>query len=494
MRFTLLTLLLLATACNKTLADRPPLPGRLYYPTGVAFVPPADGGVGRIYAASSNFDRRFSNGWVTSIDLSMVTDQLGRTVPPPGVPIPPPDGGSDQGRPVQFTNLATDAGSLVETESFAGIVTVDLLHNQLFVPTRSAGELDQLAVMDVTPDGGPAMRCFFSGGSNCTLDAILVALAQTPGDVGYPAAPQPYSVTVAPPVVQPDGGVLPRGEIYLTSLRPASSPAQSTQNLQNYLVTLRQEDLQAARAAYPTRGAYVPPNSAYIPIGRGSSNSAAVDETDAFLYVSGRVRFNSADPDVLLRIVERESKLVAFPQLELVWASVEARGIQLRPSTLTRPARLYLAVQSPAALLVVDVGRPVASGLPPILTLVRAVPLPEGPNDVQLIVRPGEQSPLVAITCYIDGSVVFYDDDLGQIGALVPGVGALPFAMAIDGRGPDWARVYVSTFGDGRIAMIDVPLSPTIGSQRFSPRLIGHLGTKQYCLVATDQSNCVDTF
>jgi len=433
---------------------------------------------------SANFDRRFENGWVTSIDLSLVRSSDGRGLPPPGVPIAaPPDGGSDQGRPVQFINLATDGGSLVTIESFAGIATVDTARNRLFVPTRSAGEFDQLAVMDVTPDGGSSMSCFFSGGNDCTADAIRVALQQTPGDLGIPAAPQPYSATVAPEPL--------RNEIYLTHLRPASSPAQSLQNLQNYLVTLYQPDLDAARAAYPTRGPYVPPNSAYSPIGRGSSNSIIVD--DRFLFVSGRVKFNTADPDVLLRIVERDSKLVAFPQLQLVWASIEARALQLRPASGGGTPRLYLAVQSPAALLVVDVGKPPTADLPPAVTLVRAVPLPEGPNDVQLINRPGGQTPLVAVTCYIDGSVVFYDDDLGQIAALIPGVGALPFAMAIDRRGPGWARVYVSNFGDGRIAMIDVPLAPVIGNARFSPRLIGHLGSKQYCLISTDQPNCVDT-
>ena len=41
--------------------------------------------------------------------------------------------------------------------------------------------------------------------------------------------------------------------------------------------------------------------------------------------------------------------------------------------------------------------------------------------------------------------------------------------------------------------MIDVPLTPLIGGARFAPRLIGHLGEKQYCLINTDQSNCVDT-
>lgn len=485
MRLTrLLPLLLVATACNKTLDARPPLAERLYYPTGLALVPGADGGVGRIYVASSNFDRRFENGWVTSIDLSLVRDQDNRSLPPPGVPIAPlSDGGSDQGRPVQFINLGTDGGSIVMTDSFAGIATVDIARNRLFVPTRSAGEDDQLAVMDTTPDGGPALSCFFSGGTDCAVDAILVALEQTPGSRGVPAAPQPYSVTVAP---EPD-----RNEIYMTHLRPASSPAQSVLNLQNYLVTLFQPDLDAARAAYPTQGPYIPPNSAYSPIGVGSSNSVIVD--DNFLFVSGRLKFSTADPDVLLRIVERDSKLVAFPQLQLVWASLEARALQLRPASGLLPPRLYLAVQSPAALLVVDVGQPPASGLPPTITMVRAVPLPEGPNDVQLVNRPGGRSPLVAITCYTDGSVVFYDDDLGQIAALIPGVGALPFAITVDGRGPDWARLYVSNFGDGRVAMIDVPLTPLIGGEVFAPRLIGHLGEKQYCLINTDQPNCVDT-
>ena len=486
MRLTLpLSLLLVATACNKTLATRPPLPGRLYYPTGLAFVPPSDGGVGRIYVASSNFDRRFENGWVTSIDLSLVQSSDGRSLPPPGVPIAPPpaDAGSDQGRPVQFINLGTDAGSIVLTESFAGIATVDTRRNRLFLPTRSAGQDDELVVLDTAPDGGSSMSCFFSGGNDCTLDAILVALEQTPGAIGYPAAPQPYSATVAP---EPG-----RDEIYMTHLQPASSPAQTINNLMNFLVTLHQPDLDAARAAYPTQGRYVPPDSAYSAIGRGSSNSIIV--ADNFLFVSGRVKFVLSDPDVLLRIVERDSKLVAFPQLQLVWASIEARALQIRPASGSQPARLYLAVQSPSALLVIDVGAPAGQDLPPTVTLVRGVPLPEGPNDVQLIPRPHGQKPLVAVTCYVDGSVVFYDDDLGQIGGLVPGVGALPFAMAIDSRGPDWARVYVSNFGDGRVAMIDVPLSPLIGGETFSPRLIGHVGSKQYCLIGTDQSNCVDT-
>jgi len=38
-----------------------------------------------------------------------------------------------------------------------------------------------------------------------------------------------------------------------------------------------------------------------------------------------------------------------------------------------------------------------------------------------------------------------------------------------------------------------VPLSAEAAGGRFSPHLVGHVGQKQYCLLATDDRNCVDT-
>ncbi len=477
MRLTLVPTLLLAVACNRDLVPRPPVETRLYYPTGVAFVSPAspDGGLGRLYVASSNFDRRFDIGWVTAVDLAQVHTPDGRTLPLPGAAVaPPPDGGSDQGRPVQFTQLATTTASLVTISPFAGLATVDDAGTRLFIPSRSEG--DELAIMDITQpsDGGVPLRCFFSGGTDCTVDALRLALEQTPGSFGIPAAPQPYSVTLAPDSDQ----------IYVTHLRPASSPAQSVTNLQNFLVTLHQSELDAARAAWTTDGGYIVPDSAFSAIGRGATNSIVV--TTDFLYVSGRAKLVSTDPDVLLRVVDRASNLVAYPQLQLVWASLDARALQLRPDG----QRLYLAVDNPAALLVIDVSAPPAPELAPSFTLVRAVPLPEGPNDVQLLTRTG-RAPLVVVSCSVDGSLAFYDDDLGQIAALVPGVGAVPFAITIDRRG-DFARLYVSNFGDGRVAVVDVPLSVAAAGGRLAPRLVAHIGSKQYCLLATDDRNCVD--
>ena len=475
--------LLLAVACNRDLTARPPVESRLYYPSGVAFAPATDGGLGRLYVANSNFDRRFDIGWVTAIDLAQArtsADDGARSLPLPGDPVPPPpDGGSDQGRPVQFVDLATNEGSIVKIASFAGLATVNDAGTRLFVPSRSEG--DELSIMDITPstDGGTPIRCFFSGGTDCTADAVQLARAQDPGQAGQPAAPQPYSVALAPDT----------DEIYVTHLRPAGSPAGSANNLENFLVTLHQADLDAARASFAANGPYLVPDSAFASIGRGSSNSVVV--TRDFLYVSGRAKLVSTDPDVLLRVVDRSADLVAFPQLQLVWASLDARALQLRPGDGLRPPRLYLAVDNPAALLVIDVIEPVGELLPPSFVLVRGVPLPAGPNDVQLIQRTG-RAPLVVVSCAVDGSLAFYDDDLGQIAALVSGVGAVPFAIGVDLR-DQFARLYVSNFGDGRVAIVDVPLSAEAAGGRFSPHLVGHLGQKQYCLLATDDRNCVDT-
>ena len=480
----LASLLLLAVACNQDLKARPPVETRLYYPSGVAVVPAADGGLGWLYVANSNIDRRFDEGWLTAVDLSQVRTSEpdgGRALPVPGQAVAPPiDGGSDQGRPVQFTQLATTTANIVKIASFAGLATVDPAGTRLFVPSRSEG--DELAVMDITAgDGGVPLRCFFSGGTDCTLDSLRLALANEPGQIGIPAAPQPYSVTLAPTLT--DGG--PDDRIYVTHLQPASSPAQSVQNFQNFLVTLHQADLDAARTTWATAGTYLVPNSAFSTIGRGSSNSIAV-ATD-FLYISGRAKLFSTDPDVLLRVVDRSSNLIAFPQLQLVWASIDARGLQLRQPD---QRRLYLAADNPATLLVIDITVPPGEGSVPTFTLVRAVPLPAGPNDVELIRRTG-RTPLVVISCSIDGSLAFYDDDLGQISALIPGVGAVPFGIAVDRRG-DWARLYVSNFGDGRVAVVDVPLAPTAAGGRLTPHLVGHVGPKQYCVLATDDRTCVD--
>lgn len=480
MRLFPLLLALLVVGCNQDLNARPPLTNRLYYPTGVAFAPAADGGLGRLWVANSDFDRRFDVAWVTTIDLDQVRSSDGGVLPAPGQPFPPlPDGGAPDPRPVQFTQLALTDDSLVHAPHFGGLATLDLQRQRLFLPSRA--ESDYLTVIDTStpPDGGAPIRCFFSGGKDCLADAIPLAVEQDPAALGIPAAPEPYAVALATNT----------DEIFITHLKPASVPPQSTTALQNYIVTLRESELDAARDAYPTAGRFVPPDDDFNPIGVGSSNNIVPTPDGAYLLVSGRAKVVTGQLDVLLRVVDRATRFTAFPQLQLSWASLDARGLQLRPDG----KRLYLAADNPPTLLVVDIVNSTIPGLAPAFTVVRGVALPSGPNDVQIIDRGTGRSPLVVVSCVVDGSLVFYDDDLGQIASLVSGVGAEPFAISLDRR-PDVTRLYVSNFADGRIAVVDVPTGAAAdgGAGSLAPRLIAHVGPSQFCLVATDNRDCVD--
>jgi hypothetical protein len=40
--------------------------------------------------------------------------------------------------------------------------------------------------------------------------------------------------------------------------------------------------------------------------------------------------------------------------------------------------------------------------------------------------------------------------------------------------------------------VVDVPLSETAADGRLAPHLVAHIGSKQYCLLNTDDRNCVD--
>jgi hypothetical protein len=478
MRLTPPLLALLVVGCNQDLKARPPLTNRLYYPTGVAFAPAADGGLGRLWVANSDFDRRFDVGWVTTIDLAQVRSSDGGVLPAPGQPFPPlPDGGAPDPRPVQFITLALTDDSLVNVPHFSGLATLDPQRQRLFVPSRA--ENDYLTVIDTsTPPGGEEpIRCFFSGGKDCLSDAIPLAVEQEAGQLGIPAAPEPYAVALANNT----------DEIFVTHLKPASVPPQSVTALQNYIVTLRESELDAARAAFPTAGRFVPPDEDFTPIGVGSSNNIVPTPDGAYLLVSGRAKVVSGQLDVLLRVVDRATHFTAFPQLQLSWGSIDARGLQLRPDG----KRLYLAVDNPPALLVVDIVNSTIPGLAPGFALVRGVPLPSGPNDVQLIERGTGRSPLVVVSCVIDGSLIFYDDDLGQVAARISGIGAEPFAIALDRRA-GVTRLFVSNFADGRIAVVDVPTGAVGGTGGLAPRVLAHIGPTQFCLVTTDNRDCLD--
>ncbi len=107
---------------------------------------------------------------------------------------------------------------------------------------------------------------------------------------------------------------------------------------------------------------------------------------------------------------------------------------------------------------------------------------------------------LVVVTSSTAGAVSIYDDDAGRLVAQVNGVGEQPFGIAVQPNGscrdpsggsdrPTQARVFVSNFGDGRVAVIDVNMA-----RPERATLVAHLGKSQTCLTEqNDPSACQGT-
>jgi hypothetical protein len=68
--------------------------------------------------------------------------------------------------------------------------------------------------------------------------------------------------------------------------------------------------------------------------------------------------------------------------------------------------------------------------------------------------------------------------------AQVP-VGQQPFDVAVSLRGAG-ARLFVSDFGDGRVAVVDLPSLSTPSEAR----LVAHLGARQLCLTTPSDPSC----
>jgi hypothetical protein len=80
----------------------------------------------------------------------------------------------------------------------------------------------------------------------------------------------------------------------------------------------------------------------------------------------------------------------------------------------------------------------------------------------------------VVVTSTGANVVSIYDEEIGQLVAQVSGVGDQPYGLAVDRRG-NAARIYVSTFGEGRVAVIDLPNL----DNPLDARLMAYLGVRQ---------------
>ncbi len=455
---------LLALSCAQYPAPRPSPSDRFYFPTSLAFFLPPGATSGILYVASANYDRRYDQGNMLAVNLDRV-----QAPAVPGLPavtgLPAPGFTvSDTSPALQFTDLATNPGDDVQIQSFAAEMLRDPVgyggRPRLWVATRAEGDL--LEPISTDP-GGEGLVCV-PAGNNCVFSGISLAVEQdAQGGTGEPAAPQPYGLGLSV-----DDGLVP-GEIWVTHIRPADEPPTSGLDLDNYVVHLD------ARSAIPVVNV---PDS-FVSIGLGSGNSLFVGRNN--VWISGRSQLTQTALDVLMRLVDRYTDDTYFPQIALQYADSQARGLAVRADE----SRIYLVGNVPDTLLVIDVAQPFSQY--PTLTVVRAVPLPSGPNAIRLLERPGAGD-VAVITCQNDGSVAIYDDDLGQLATVITGVGIAPYDVVVDERG-DTARFFVSNFDDGRVAVIDALLGGP--GQPLDARIVAYLGQQQGCILSTDDSNCV---
>lgn len=446
---------------------------QLYFPTGVVHVDSPLSADGVLFVANANFDKRYATGSLMALNLS----KLG--LPVFGAPV----GASG---PVQITDLKTDDAGIVLISSFAGeMASLDLGQGRtrLFIPSRSEGMKLQAIDADAltSSDAQPVLHCSTPQGStpsDCATNAVSLSpkeFEQSPE--GLPRAPGPFGVSVRPRtcptghcsvgscvagacMTTNNAGVAePFADVFVTHLTQADSPLASGLNPRGYLVRVASQGLAVTQESF-------------IFLGPGATSS--VTHGPRYVFASGR-GLNPAGK--LLRLVDPNTAgddggtRVMTAELEQTFKAFEARGLALS----SNQRRIYMATRVPDSLVVASIDDPM-SDLPRVQA-THAISVPASPNEVRVISRPG-RSDLVAIACTGASAVVLYDDEVGDLVGQVNGVGLSPFDISVDRRG-DGARLYVSNFDDGRIAVIDIPSL----DRPHEARLVAHLGTtQQLCL------------
>lgn len=456
---------MLLVACPQGASPVGPPLNQLYFPVGMAHVEAPGSDAGILLVATANFDKRYSSGSIVALAL----DEL--ELPPMGAP-----------GVTTLENLKLSAEQSVQIASFAGQLAVHRLASnsaRVYVPTRSEGMAVFQAQVSVDSSGHPTLSCNDSGERDCTSLGVSLSPKEFElSDAGVPRAPSPYGVAVGEractvqadccPDAEPScarscvSGVCqgadgqPFADVWVSHMTAADSPLLSGLNYRSYLVRIDSDHFSVGAENF-------------FPIGQGPADSLAVRGP----WVFGTGRILSPSPN-LIRAFNRQG-VVVESSLESSYRASDSRGLAFSSDG----SRLYVAGRIPDTLLVLSVTE--SQGFP-FVQLLRAISLPDAPNAVTVIPRPGQRD-LVAVTCSIAGSVALYDDDVGDLVSLIPGVGVQPFALAAVRRGPS-ARMFVSNFGDGRIAVIDVPRLDVPQSAR----VVAYLGAQQLCLTRGKES------
>lgn len=442
MRVTLFSLfsVVVLTGCPDPDVARPPPMNEFNSPYGLVHADSPFSDAGVLYVTNANVNKSYDNGAVLALNLDRVAL--------PAFGAPPPDGGL----PVQVSAFEVGAASLVAINNYAGelaLYTPDAGNPMLFVTTRS--ERYFVHALNVTPlsqvGGEVGVQCASSADApqDCLNKGVSMTQFERSAD-NQPRALAPLGVAVAP-----------SGEVYITHAQAGDTPKGALDNYKSYLVKLSVNDFTLSKESF-------------IELGAGASTAVAVGSQWAF--VSGRYVTPQAQ---LIRLVNRDGKVVNAG-IEGAYRVLESRGLALSSDQ----QRIYLVGRAPDTLLVLSVTG--ADSAAPSLRVERAVPLPEGADQVRIISRPG-RGDLVLVVCAAAKMLAIYDQDVGDLVAQVANIGPNPAQVAVDLRG-DGARLYVSLLGDGRVAVIDIP--NLVEAQH--ARLVAHLGRSRLCADGTNSS------
>jgi hypothetical protein len=477
-----IAVLVLLTACPPSTYFNPPPKTRFYYPTGVvhADLPGSDAGV--LFVANANFNKLYNSGSIGVVKL----DEVG--LPDFGAPL--------SGGPLALTDLGPGAQTMQVTSFTGEMAALELAPGKLrlFVPSRSEGMKYQALDATLT-DGGVVLSCFpaapAGSPTDCGANAPSLspaAFEQSPG--GVPRAVAPYGVAIQRRVCDGDAVCGPgrtcgsgycltdAGEAFadtwVTHLVQADSPIASGLNFRSYLVRVESDQMLVAQANY-------------VNLGVGSATSAAAGKR--WVYVTGRLVSSAYPYPYLMRLVSHAAlgpdagdlrDLNANTSLESFFRAQDARGTAVG----SREDRLYMLSRAPDSLVVASLTNTDGTSFPTV-QVVKSVALPNGPNEVVVIPRPG-RGDLVAVTSSGASVLALYDEDLGELAAQVTSIGQQPFGIAFDRRGAG-VRIFVTNFADGRVAVVDVPDL----DRPQEARLVAHLGQLQTCLTNPTLSSCL---
>ncbi|RJS17094.1 hypothetical protein DRW03_28955 [Corallococcus sp. H22C18031201] len=488
--------LLLLASCSATTESHPSPSTRFVYPSGLEFwrpagsLPPSTNGY--LFVASANFDSCFDSGAVMAVNLDSIGQGQGKPLPTldPAQPF--------SGTPLEITELNVPSEAYVQIDSFAGeMASWSNPGNgglpRLFVPSRAKNNF--LHAIDFKLDGGTgALACAQSGaGRDCAQNALSLTSDIPHSAADLPRAPSPIGVTVDPA----------SGSVYVTHSEAADSPARTSKNFANYLVSVPADN--------PVRD-----NLEFILLSRDGLTYGGTDATavgDGYLYVTGRNYVQGSSGTVgasfILRLVDKfDHTHVIEPNVFSQVRISEARGAQVvrapvdPAAPLVRKERLYMLARGPDTLLVFDfeykLPDPALGEVrpsTPSFRIVSTVPMPGGTSELRLVRRSKDSvgDNIIAVTSTTDGALSLYDEKLGQVVAQVAlGTGlnqntnpTQSFGLAVDN--PDGelaagaagrinaARVFVTNFGAGQVTVVDIPDL----NRPQDARLVARIGTRQ---------------